>query len=242
MNKLYAVTNKAAQNAVNEDGRWLMGVSAIVADNRDPEKQHRVRVIIPSIDEDQVFDEWARQMVFCLGDGFGSAFIPPKGSEVVLFGQLGQKFNLFYASLYNEEMLMPEGYPDEMTVGVHAPGNLKFIAEELAKVQAKNIELIAAQVAKILAANIEATAEQKVTINGQNIEAVAQALAKLKGGSATVEATGTTLLKGNQTNVQGATISINGSGSISIQGGSVAINGSNVTIRGRTVNPSGPPI
>ena len=54
----------------------MMGVTAIVAENQDPELQHRVKVVIPSIDEDMVFDEWARQMVFCLGNGFGTAFIP----------------------------------------------------------------------------------------------------------------------------------------------------------------------
>lgn len=224
---LYGETNKSAKNAIAEDGNWLMGVPAIVADNQDEERQHRVRVIIPSIDADMIYDEWVRQFVFCLGNGFGSAFIPPKGSEVVLFGQLGGKFNLFYASLYNEEMSVPEGFNDELTVGVHAPGNLTFIAEELAKIQAKNIEAIAAQVAKILAQNIEITAQQS---------------AAMKGNSATVEAAGTALLKGNQVNVNGSTITVNGNGSISISGGSISISGSSVTIEGRLVKKTGPPI
>lgn len=242
MSKLYRESKKGMKQAIAEDGNWLMGVPAIVADNKDPERQHRVRVIIPSIDEDMIFDEWARQFVFCLGNGFGSAFIPPKGSEVVLFGQLGQKFNLFYASLYNEEMFVPEGFDDENTVGVHAPQNLTFIAEELAKMQAKNIELIAAQVAKILAENIEATAQQKISLNAQTIEAVAEQSAKLKGSSATVEASGTALLKGGQVNVNGSTITMSGNGSISISGGSISISGGSVTIEGRPVRKVGPAI
>ena len=157
---LYQSTNESAINAIAENGKWLMGVPAIVADNQDPETQHRVRVIIPSIDEDMIYDEWTRQMVFCLGDGFGTAFIPPVNSEVVLFGQLGQKYNLFYASLYNEEMSIPAGFDSEMSVGIHAPGDLKFIAEEVAKILARNIEFSAEQTAKILAQNVEATAEQ----------------------------------------------------------------------------------
>ncbi len=201
--KLYKETNKSAKNAIDETGNWLMGVPGIVADNQDPENQHRVRVIIPSIDEDMIFDEWARQMVFCLGNGYGSAFIPPKNSEVVLFGQLGQKFNLFYASLYNEEMLMPSGYKNELTVGIHAPGNLIFIAEQVAKIQANNIELIAAQVAKMLANNVEITAQSAA------------------------------LLKGSQVNVQGNITMSNGNikitgGNVEIKGSSVKIEGRTV--------------
>lgn len=139
MSSIYQATNNTARNASVEDGNWLMGVAGIVADNDDPERQHRVRLIIPSIDEDEIYDEWARQMVFCLGDGFGSAFIPPKGSEVVLFGCLGQKYNLFYASLYNEEMAVPEGFDDEKNVGVHAPEDLTLIAEQKAEIKGAQV-------------------------------------------------------------------------------------------------------
>lgn len=220
MGNLYRETTRGAKKAVAENGGWLIGVPAIVADNQDPERQHRVRVIIPSIDEDLTFDEWARQMVFCLGDGFGSAFIPPEGAEVVLFGQLGQKFNLFYAALYNEEMAMPVGFDDEMTVGGRAPGDLKVIVELLAKIQAQNIEAIAAQVATILAPNIEITAEQ---------------LAKVKGNNATVEATA-------MAEIKGATVKIDGTGNINITGGNVTISGDSVKIHNRTVNKTGPAI
>lgn len=228
MKGLYSEANKAGKNAIAEDSNWLTGVTGIVADNRDDERQHRVKVIIPSIDEDLIYDEWARQMVFCLGDGFGSAFIPPVGSEVVLFGQLGGKFNLFYAALYNEEMMMPTGYDDETTVGVHAPKDLKFTAEELLKLQAKNIEVIAAQVAKILAQDIEFTAQQA---------------AAMKGNNATVEAAATALLKGNQVNINGSTITVQSDGSISISGGgAVSISGASVTIENRLVKKVGPAI
>lgn len=106
-----------------------MGVAAIVAENEDPERQHRVKVVIPSIDEDIVYDEWARQMVFCMGQGYGSVFIPPVGSEVVLFGQLGQKFNLFYASVYNEEMEIAADFEDSTISGFRVPGDLAMIAD-----------------------------------------------------------------------------------------------------------------
>ncbi len=139
--RLYNETNASAGQAIAEDGRWLMGVPAIVADNDDPERQHRIRVIIPSIDEDLIYDEWARQMVFCLGNGFGSVFIPPTGSEVVLFGQLGQKFNFFYASVYNEDFIVPPDFEDSTVAGFRVPGDLKIIADLDAQIRAGRISI-----------------------------------------------------------------------------------------------------
>lgn len=129
MRNSYQESNLSGEEAVRIDGRWLMGVPAIVADNDDPERQHRVRVIIPSIDEDETYDIWIRQLVFCMGNGYGSFFIPPKGSEVILFGQIGQKYNLFYASVYNEEHFIPPDCDDETVAGVRVPGDLKLIAD-----------------------------------------------------------------------------------------------------------------
>lgn len=227
MRRLIAESNLNAKQAIAEDGGWLTGVTGIVAENKDPEKQHRVKVIIPSIDEDIVYDEWARQMVFCLGNGYGSAFIPPKGSEVVLFGQLGQKYNLFYASLYNEEMMMPDGYPDEQTVGVKAPGNLIFVAELLAKIQAQNIEIIAAQLAKMSGENIQVMAGQLAKTSGENIESAAGQLNKVSG---------------NEIQLNASTVKINGNGTIEITGGAVKITGSSIKLFNRTVNQTGPAI
>ena len=121
--------SRAAEDKIAEDGRWLIAETGIVADNEDPDRQHRVKVIIPSIDEDMVFDDWARQMVFCMGNGFGSVFIPPVGSEVVLFGALGQKYNLFYASVYNEDMQTAADFEDSTVSGFRVQGDLKMIAD-----------------------------------------------------------------------------------------------------------------
>lgn len=203
---------KFVSKGIEEHGAWLSGVPAIVADNQDPERSHRVRVIIPSIDPNEIFDEWARQMVFCLGKGFGSAMIPPKGSEVVLFGQLGQKYNLFYGSLYNEEMTVPDSYDDENVAGIHAPGELKFIAETLARLVGQNAHVVAQQLAKI---------------TGQNVESIATTLNKITG---------------QELRLEGVTIKLNGSGDIEISGGNVKITGSSIKLHNRTVNTSGPPI
>lgn len=220
--KIFDEVKRGAGDAIDQHGAWLMGVSAIVADNEDPENQHRVRVIIPSIDENEIYDVWARQMVFCLGNGFGTSFIPPKGSEVVLFGQLGQKHNLFYASLYNEEMTVPATMDSELSVGIHAPAVMKLIATSLLKLQGQNVEVIAAQLAKT---------------TGQSVEAVALQLLKLTAATLDMDATGTV-------SIDGGTISINSNGAITIHGsGNVNVTaGGTLKLENRTVNKVGPSI
>jgi hypothetical protein len=135
MRNLYHKSKKASRETNDNEFRWLMGVTGIVADNEDPEAEHRIRVIIPSIDKDKIFDEWVRQLIPCMGAGFGMVFIPPVNSEVVLFGQIGQKFNLFYSGVYNEthkippDFIRPDGVQDQTISGFRVEGDAKLIAE-----------------------------------------------------------------------------------------------------------------
>jgi len=111
----------------------LVGVEAIVAVTEDPENLHRVKVIIPMMDEDRVLDKWVTPMVpYVGGPGFGSFFVPRKGSEVLLFGRLGQKHNLFCASVYNEDHPVPADFQEqdaETVTGFRVPGDFKLIVE-----------------------------------------------------------------------------------------------------------------
>jgi len=121
----------------------LICVEAIVAENEDPEHQHRIKVVIPNMNENQMRDEWVRPMVpYVGGVGYGSFFVPPRGTEVVLFGRLGQKHNLFYLSVYNEDYPVPTDFrvksgPDgagspahpETVAGFRVPGDFKLIVE-----------------------------------------------------------------------------------------------------------------
>jgi len=124
------------QGAAGRD-RWLIGVEGIVAINEDPENQHRIKVVIPSIDSDHIFDKWVRQIgAYVGGPGFGSFFMPANGSEVVLFGRLGQKHNLYYQSVYNEDFPVAMDFRNDdggsgggAISGIRAPGDLKIITE-----------------------------------------------------------------------------------------------------------------
>ncbi len=229
-----------ASLANNNEGDFGDGdffcVEAIVARNDDPENRCRVQCVVPVIDEDEIHEIWARRFQIYVGEnGFGDYFVPDIGAEVLVLGRLGDTNNLFYAPLWNEDIKPSADFPDKSIAGLRVPHDLKFIAVELLKLQAKNIEAIAAQVAKILANNIEITAQQS---------------AAMKGNTAKVEATATALLKGNQVTVNGAAISLQSDGSLTISGGNVSITGSgNVSISGgsvvienRLVKKTGPPI
>lgn len=116
------------------DDRWLVCVEGIVAINEDPENLHRIKVVIPALDETVIYDKWVRQIgAYIGGKGFGSFFVPALGSEVVLFGRLGQKHNLYYMSVYNEDFPVPADFStDEASgaaCGIRAPGDLKLITE-----------------------------------------------------------------------------------------------------------------
>ncbi|HKO43324.1 MAG TPA: phage baseplate assembly protein V [Pyrinomonadaceae bacterium] len=123
----------------------LICVEAIVAENEDPEHQHRIKVVIPTMDEHQVRDEWVRPMVpYVGGPGFGSFLVPPRGTEVVLFGRLGQKHNLFYLSVYNEDCPVPTDFQQqhpETVAGFRVPGDFKLIVEGDLQIRCNRLHL-----------------------------------------------------------------------------------------------------
>lgn len=240
---LYKSLSRTIRSHASDDNRWVFSESAIVADTNDPEKRHRIKVSIPTIDEDLVYDDWiAPATPFSFGDGFGSVFLPKVGIEVLITGVLGQKYNFVYhGAVYNEENKAPE--LGENTQGMKVPGNLTFIAILLMLLQAQNIRMIAEQLAHIEAQNIEIFAEQLAKMTGQNTEVEADQLAKMQGSQAEVTAE-------NQLTIHGGTVTVNSDGSITIQGGgaitiqgtAIQITGSSIKLFNRTVAPIGPTI
>jgi Type VI secretion system/phage-baseplate injector OB domain len=108
---------------------WMIGMNAIVAKNDDPEHRHRIKVIIPSIDEHKIHDKWINRMVWWTGQpGYGDFHIPEINSEVLLFGRNSEKYHIFYVSRFNEEHLVPRDFwrpPD--TRGFRTDGDYKAI-------------------------------------------------------------------------------------------------------------------
>jgi len=108
----------------------VCALEALVAENDDPEFQCRIKVIIPSIDEDHVHDVWVRRITLFSGpEGYGDFHPPGKGSEVVLFGRMGQRYNLFYAPVYNETHVAPADFRSTTVRGIRTDGDYKQIVE-----------------------------------------------------------------------------------------------------------------
>ncbi|SRR2546423_9553630 len=118
------------QREITQLGNWFQCIAAIVADNNDPERQHRIRVKLPYMDEEDVHDEWIRQMGLHSGArGYGSFYIPKIGQEVLLFSEFGEGENLFYMCVYNEDYDVPGDCPDETVTGERTDCDRRIIAE-----------------------------------------------------------------------------------------------------------------
>lgn len=102
----------------------------IVAKVDDPENRCRVQCVIPIIDEDEVYEIWARRIQLYVGaPGYGDYFVPEIGAEVMLQGRLGDTNNLFYAPLFNETHPAPPDFENPTVSGFRVQGDLKMIAE-----------------------------------------------------------------------------------------------------------------
>jgi hypothetical protein len=113
-----------------DNGGWFTCVPAIVADNDDPEHRHRIRVIIPCLDEQRIHDEWIIQMGgFAGSKGYGNFDIPAIGSEVRLFSEFGQGENICYLACYNEANDVPGDFTDETSRGLRSDCDYKIIVD-----------------------------------------------------------------------------------------------------------------
>ena len=160
MSRNLSLQMRQKAHAANAE-RWVEGLEGIVAINEDPEFQHRIKVVIPMLDEEKVFDKWVRPLtVFVAGAGYGSFFAPPIGSEVTLFSRLGAKHNLFYAPAYNEDFIVPPDFRDASVSGIRVPGQLKFISDLSLQLRGSRLRVEAD-------ASIELMAPAGVFINGR---------------------------------------------------------------------------
>ena len=110
---------------------WMSGVNAIVTINEDPEHRHRIKVIIPSIDENEIHDKWVDSFVWWTGaPGYGNFNPPEINSEVLLYGRLNEKYVLFYVARYNEDYPVPKDFWGPLdTRGYRHQGDYKSITE-----------------------------------------------------------------------------------------------------------------
>jgi hypothetical protein len=134
----------------------MIAVEGIVAANDDPEGMHRIQVVIPSIDESYVHDHWVTALVPWVGaDGYGPVNLPQLGSEVLLFGRLGQKHSLFYLCRFNEVYGIPGGFVGENARGLKTDGRYKLLADLLIQIISQTQVDVKADVIRLLGGGSE---------------------------------------------------------------------------------------
>lgn len=114
-----------------------------------------VKAVIPSIDPNRVHDTWIHQAVPWVGPaGYGPAFAPAVGTEVLITGRFGQSFSLFYLSVFNERHTVPGEFADGSR-GLKSDTPLRLLCDQL-------IEIVGQQ--RVL---LEAT--QQADVKGQSV-------------------------------------------------------------------------
>jgi hypothetical protein len=132
--------------------KWLIALEAKVAVNKDPEHQHRIKVIIPAIDERLIHNKWVKRIVWWSGAaGYGDFHPPEIDSEVILFGRLGQKHNLYYASVFNEDFIVPSDFREPTVRGFRTDGDYKSIVELDHQIRAGRLLIETDATARIIA-------------------------------------------------------------------------------------------
>ncbi len=102
---------RAAAAAARDN--WMIAAEATVTDNVDPAGLHAVKVRLDVIEESGTPDQWATALVPWVGAaGYGPSQAPEVGSEVLLFGRLGERHTLFYLSRFNEDFQTPAEFAD----------------------------------------------------------------------------------------------------------------------------------
>jgi hypothetical protein len=150
------------RQAHDERDDWFTGVSALVAEC--DLTTLAIKVIIPVLDENEVYGEWVTPLVPWVGpDGYGPVFPPAIGSEVVLFSEMNDGETLFYLSRYNEDFGVPNEFGDGAR-GLKTDTKYRLLADLL----------------------IEIISQQQVLVQGANRVDVKAPLVLLLGGESEV--------------------------------------------------------
>ena len=103
-----------------------------------------IKALIPAIDPTNVHDAWIDQMQTWVGTtGYGPAFAPAVGSEVIISGRFGGTFTLFYTSRYNARRTVPDEFADGSR-GLKTETPLRLLAAQLIQIISQQAVLIQA--------------------------------------------------------------------------------------------------
>ena len=125
MSSLYDDDNRRSHESRDD---WFSGIEGIVAEVDST--TYSVKVVITSIDEEMIFDEWVPVLTPYVGTpGYGLAFMPEVGSEVALFSRGNEGRSLFAVSRYSEEDYLPPTESHDGSLVLKTPRALKLLAD-----------------------------------------------------------------------------------------------------------------
>ena len=191
------------------DQTRFFGVAVgIITDNKDPQKQGRVRMQFPWLSDDHVSD-WSRVSMPMAGNGRGVYFLPEIGDEVLVAFQHGDvRFPYVVGSMWNGQDAPPANNDDgENNIRVlHSRSGHLIRLDDTSG--AEKIEIIDKTGNNSL--TIESASNNfTITCNGtltlqatQGVEITSEASVAIKAASTLdMEATGQTTLKGALVNI-----------------------------------------
>lgn len=130
-----------------------------------------IKALIPAIDPRRYHDAWIQQMTPWVGaPGYGPAFAPAVGSEVIITGRFGETYTLFYTSRYNTRNTVPDEFADGSR-GLKTDTPLRLLAEQLIQIvgqQAVRIEAAEAADVKGQSVRLFAGGEEMFRVEGSN--------------------------------------------------------------------------
>ncbi len=142
---------------------WFIAIEGIVVETAINDGIPQIKAKVGIIHDEYVHDEWITAMMAWVGaDGYGPVNLPALGSEILIFGRLGQKHTLFALSRYNEEFHAPPEFADgsrglktDTAYKILADFMISIISQQTLLLQATNQADVKANVVRLLGGNSE---------------------------------------------------------------------------------------
>ncbi|WP_338813216.1 phage baseplate assembly protein V [Bernardetia sp. Wsw4-3y2] len=156
--------NAIQEQGLEQTGRFYGLYQGIVIENEDPEKRGRLKVKIPSVLANQVFEKWIYGKSIFNGNTIGIWAIPSVGSGVWITFINGDPTMPIWEMGWFSDKEIPKEFKERYLDGITLKNDRIFIQSKKASIEFfedGNIEIIANE-------KIDITANADITVNAQS--------------------------------------------------------------------------